>query len=148
MALFTYSVNYRYTCESCGKTTDWMEYSITQDAGSLKSVVAELKVDLQKSGTNVYRWIDNLSRDNSGELSAEVYLNDNQRIQNVHDRFHEKAEAGDYKLLTGGNACPFCGQRQSWLPKKFIFGNKKPTVDVTLQKPEIDWESENVKITR
>lgn len=118
MAIFTYTVKYRYICENCAQTTDWMEYTIIQDAGSLKSLKEELLIDLEKSGLNANKWIKNLSTDNSSEVSADVFLGDNRHIKNVHDKFHTAMETEDFSILKGGEKCPHCGARQSWCPRE------------------------------
>ena len=150
MALFTYSVKYRFVCENCGKQTDWLSYSITQDAGSLKSVAEEMKIwanDVAKStlSSNV---VDTMSAimntDHADEVPIEIYTKDNQRIKNVHDKFHQAIEKGDLSILKA--VCPECNQRQSWAPKKSLFKKNTKLVKNAADVVEIDWNSEKVDI--
>ena len=149
MALFTYSVKYRFTCEECGRQTDWLTYSVTQDAGSLKSVAEELKIwakDVANSTNAADAVHAFVSLDHADEVPIDVYLNDNQRIKRVHDRFHEAIDSGDLSILNG--ICPSCGQRQSWCPKKSLFKKKTGSVIKAEDVVEIDWTSEKVDIHR
>ncbi len=150
MALFTYSVKYRFTCEKCGKPTDWLSYSITQDAGNLKSVAAEMKIwakDVAES-TRSANVVDTMSAvmsiDHADEVPIEVFTKDNQRIKNVHDKFHQAIEKGDLSILNA--VCPACGQRQSWSPAKSLFRKNTNFVKNVADVVEIDWATEKVEI--
>ena len=150
MALFTYSVKYRFVCENCGKQTDWLSYSITQDAGNLKSVAEELKIwakDVAIS-TNSINVVDTMravmNTDHADEVPIEIYTKDNQRIKNAHDKFHQAIEKGDLSILKA--VCPECRQRQSWAPKKSLFKKNTKLVKNVADVVEIDWNSEKVDI--
>ncbi len=154
MALFTYSVKYRYLCEKCGKKTDWLSYVVTQDAGNLKSLAAEARIwvaDVDKTSRtgNLADTLDSiLTVNHAKEVPIEVYTKDNQRIKNVHDTFHAAIETGDYSILKGGEKCPTCGERQSWRHNKSLFGRKQISATNASELVEIDWNSEHVKITK
>lgn len=150
MALFTYSVKYRFVCEKCEKETDWLSYSITQDAGSLKSVAEEMKIwakDVAMS-TRSANVVDTMSAimstDHADEVPIEVFTKDNKRIKNVHDKFHQAIEKGDLSILDA--VCPACNQRQSWSPKKSLFKKNTNIVKNVTDVVEIDWNSEKVEI--
>ena len=150
MALFTYSINYRFVCENCGKPSDWLTYSVTQDAGNLKSVAAEMKIwakDVAAS-TKSANVVDTMSAvmaiDHADEVPLEVFMKDNQRIKNVHDKFHLAIEKGDLSILNA--VCPACGQRQSWSPGKSLFKKNTKLVENVADVVEIDWDSERVEI--
>lgn len=150
MALFTYSVKYRFICENCGAQTDWLSYSITQDAGNLKSLAAEAKIwakDVAESrkSANVVDTMDAImSIDHADEVPIEVYTKDNQRIKNAHDKFHQAIEKGDLSVLNA--VCPACSQRQSWSPAKSLFKKNTKFVENVADVVEIDWNSEKVDI--
>ena len=150
MALFTYSVNYRFVCENCGKPTDWLSYSITQDAGNINSLAAEMKIwakdvaDSTHSANPVDTMSAVMSIDHADEVPIEVYAKDNQRIKNAHDKFHQAIEKGDLSILKA--VCPACGQRQSWAPKKSLFKKNTKLVENVADVVEIDWNSEKVEI--
>lgn len=150
MALFTYSVKYRFVCENCEKPTDWLSYSVTQDAGSLNSLAEEMKLwakdvaESTKSANVVDTMSAVMSIDHTAEIPIEVYMKDNQRIKNVHDKFHQAIEKGDLSILDA--VCPACNQRQSWSPKKSLFKKNNNLVENVADIVEIDWDSENVEI--
>ena len=150
MALFTYSVNYRFVCENCEKPTDWLSYSITQDAGNLNSLAAEMKLwakdvaESTKSANVVDTMSAIMSVDHTDEIPIEVYMKDNQRIKNAHDKFHQAIEKGDLSILDA--VCPACNQRQSWSPKKSLFKKNSNIVKNVTDVVEIDWNSEKVEI--
>lgn len=152
MAIFTYSVKYRFVCENCGKQTDWLSYSVSQDAGNLNSLAAEAKIwakDVAESRKSV-NVVDTMSAimsiDHADEVPIEVYTKDNQRIKNVHDKFHQAIEKGDLSILNA--VCPECNQRQSWSPKKSLFKKNTELVKNVAEVVEIDWNSENVVIQK
>ena len=150
MALFTYSVKYRFVCENCEKPTDWLSYSVTQDAGSLNSLAEEVKLwakdvaESTKSANVVDTMSAVMSIDHTDEIPIEVYMKDNQRIKNVHDKFHQAIEKGDLSILDA--VCPACNQRQSWSPKKSLFKKNNNLVGNVADVVKIDWDSENVEI--
>ena len=83
----THTIKYRYTCENCGKITDW--YSSTIEEVTETYGAAEL--------------VSNIA--------------DKNRFEKQLNKFKEKSENGVYDFhFQAGAACPSCGKRQSWLP--------------------------------
>ena len=82
-----HKIKYRYTCEGCGKQTDWF--------------TSEIEEVTETTG--------------AGELLSSVVNKD--RFKKQLEKFKEKTEGGVYDYhFQGGASCPFCGKRQSWMP--------------------------------
>lgn len=88
----THTIKYRYTCEKCGKTTDWYSVNIEEE-------------------TEVY-----------GAAEVVSSIVDKNRFSRQLQKFKEKVEGGVYDYhFYGGTACPFCRNRQSWMPAVVSF---------------------------
>lgn len=92
-ARYVYSVNYRYTCERCGKQTGWLAYKKYAETSGLSTV---LRGTPGLNGIGAYLAYDD--------------------IKSTREAFVRQTEKGKYSILEGGSSCPHCGERQSWCP--------------------------------
>lgn len=89
-ARYTYSVNYRYTCEKCGQQTDWIRHRKLAETPGLDTVL----------------------RATPGLRGIGAYLTSDE-IKATRETFVKQMEQEQFSLLNGA-ACPHCGERQSW----------------------------------
>ncbi|MPM56228.1 hypothetical protein SDC9_103030 [bioreactor metagenome] len=92
-ARYTYSVNYRYTCEKCGQQTGWLTHRKLAETPGLDTV---LHATPGLRGIGAYLTYD--------------------EIRSTRETFTKQMAQEQFSLLEGGDACPHCGARQSWRP--------------------------------
>jgi len=82
-----HSFKYRYTCEKCGKQTDWIKTEFQEETAT----------------NNLAEVVNSIA--------------DKNKFQKQLTAFKENVENGNYGFhFTVGASCPSCGARQSWLP--------------------------------
>ena len=78
---------YRYTCEKCGKQTEWIKTEFHEETAA----------------NNVVEIIETIA--------------DKDKFKKQLQKFKVEVENGKYGYhFGGGSSCPYCGVRQSWLP--------------------------------
>jgi transcription elongation factor Elf1 len=101
--------HYQFTCEHCGKTTDWTE-GVVYGTGKLAtpmyttSLTAEQTSDLEKQAVEKMN-------------ERYEYI---KRCADIGNYAGIRTDKDDQELIKGFGDCPFCGTRQSW-SKSFTF---------------------------
>ena len=116
-------VLYRYTCESCGKETDWLR----KDVQYIKEPDKRRPTESFMSGGRMESWAAPASAA-AGESAGDRENRERREQRLLNGLFaviRSKADSGNYAEFDKGSSCPFCRARQSWC-------NATPLGDIVL----------------